>query len=231
MIDQHMMQRMEAFRKVIAERDAQMAKLSAAHVERLAEIDSLTSGLDNKVSELDGSVKELLRSIAEHEEGVASCNEGFAVAKVKLLAQFDEAVAELVNLRDAELDRLSVAVAVDRNSVVDLDARLTATRKVLKAETVRRATTVAEHEEQLRKLRGGKYGEAKKLLTELEARVAKRESAALTPEGSEPATTVQTGSPIVCQNCQKIAKPWVLSASGLALCLDCATGKTVETRG
>jgi hypothetical protein len=230
MIDRHMLQRMEAFRKVIAERDAQMAKLSAAHVERLAEIDSLTSGLDNKVSELDGSVKELLRSIAEHEEGVASCNEGFAVAKVKLLAQFDEAVAELVNLRDAELDRLSVAVATDRNAVVDLDTRLTATRKVLKAETVRRATTVSEHEEQLRKLRGGKYGEAKKLLAELEARVAKREAEAAA-KAEEPMAEVKADSVIVCQNCQKIAKLWVLSASGLALCLDCATGKTVETRG
>ena len=228
MIDQHMMQRMAAFRKVISDRDAQMMAMNAEHENRLVEIDDLAGGLAYKVSELDGAVKELLRSIAVHEEGVASCNDSFAAAKVRLQEQYNEAIAELVSLRDIELARLDTAVAQDRATVVETDARLTATSKVLKAEQTRRAIAVAEHEEQLRKLRAGKYAEAKRLLAELEARVAKREAqiqAEAEAALAEPPAEVRTDSGIMCQHCGKIAKPWVLSSSGIALCLDCAQGK------
>ena len=230
MIDQHMIQRMESFRKLIAERDEKIDALIAAHSVRLSELDELSAGLTNKVNELDGEVAALLRSIGTHEAEAASCNEGFVVAAAKLKAQYDEACAELAGIRDTELARLVAAVNQDRQTVVETDARLTAARKVLETEQQRRAETEAEHDTLLRKLRGGKYGEAKKLLAELEARLAKRTVEA-EAEPEAPTASVQTGTPIMCQACGKIAKPWVLSSSGASLCLDCATGKTAEKRG
>jgi hypothetical protein len=239
MIDQHMAQRMAAFRKVIVERDEKIENLTAAHQARLVELDDLTAGITTKVNGLDDTVRALLADIAGHESEATACTQGYVNAVAKLKEEYDRVCAELVNIRDTELSRLVAAVNLTRESVVITDAALDDARKVLAVETAKRAATEAEYQETCRKLRGGKYGEAKKLLAEMEAKIAKREAelalASLSDaehlEGpgsstlAEPTASVQTGSPIMCQSCGQIAKPWVLSQSGAALCLDCAQGR------
>lgn len=224
MIDHHMAERMASFRKLIAERDKKIEELTAVHNARLAELSSLTDGIVGKVSELDGAVRALLADIAGHESEATACNEGFEAAKAKLKQQYDDTMTELVNLHDTELSRLVAAVNATRETVVATDAELDKARGVLAVEQAKLAATEAEYAETCRKLRGGKYGEAKKLLAEMEAKAAKLAAKAVEPE-PEPLAEVQTGSPIMCQSCQKVAKPWVLSQSGAALCLDCAQGR------
>ncbi len=224
MIDHHMMERMTAFRKLIAERDQKIETLTAVHTARLAELSGLTDGIVNKVNELDGTVRALLADIADHESEATACNQGFDAAVMKLNQEYEAAQVELDKIRNAELDRLVTAVNATRETVVATDAELDKARGVLAVEQAKLAATEAEYAETCRKLRGGKYGEAKKLLAEMEAKAAKLAAKAVEPE-PEPTAEVQTGSPIMCQSCQKIAKPWVLSQSGAALCLDCAQGR------
>lgn len=226
MIDRHMAERMASFRKLIAERDEKIETLTTVHNARLAELSDLTGGIVNKVGELDGAVRALLADIANHESEATACNQGYVNAADKLKAQYDESCAELAAIRDTELARLVAAVNMTREAVVAADAELEKTRGVLAVEQDKLAEAEAEYAEQCRKLRGGKYNEAKKLLAEMEVRATKLEAKAAEPEPEpEPTAKVQTGSPMMCQSCQKIAKPWVLSSSGAALCLDCAQGR------
>jgi len=225
MIDRHMVQRMASFRKLIAERDEKIENLTAAHQARLIELEDIAAGITTKVNDLDGTVRALLADIAGHESEATACNQGYVNAVAKLKEEYDRVCAELVGIRDAELARLVAAVNATRETAVTTDAALDDARKVLAVETAKRAATEAEYAETCRKLRSGKYNEAKKLLAEMEAKVARLEAKVVEPEPEpEPTATVQTGSPIMCQSCGQIAKPWVLSSSGAALCLGCAQG-------
>lgn len=224
MIDHHMAERMESFRKLIAERDEKIEALTAVRNARLTELSELHGGIFNKVTDLDNRVRSLLAAIASHDAEAETCNQGYAAAKEQLRLQYAENETALKQIRDAELARLITTVSATREMVIAADTELEQARGVLAIEQAKLAETEAEYVETCRKLRGGKYNEAKKLLAEMEARATKLEAKAAEPE-PEPIATVQTGTPIMCQSCNQIAKPWVLSQSGAAFCLDCAQGK------
>jgi chromosome segregation ATPase len=201
-----LIQEIRRLEMVIRDRDTEIAKLDTERATVLA-----------TVTELEVRSMPLLARIAAHGDNLATIEAEHAAFLAELKTQYETAVNNSRAHKHTLLQAETEAVNLTRTDLLQLETERTKIR-----------TAADGLEDQARRLRHGRYADAKRRLPELRERQAKRaaEQAAHREPDPDPSATVQIVTARTCDACGQIAKPWVLSRSGAALCLGCATGQT-----
>jgi hypothetical protein len=243
MIDQHMIQRMASFRKLICERDVQIKKLIEKLDQERAGREVVTAEMSARVFDQEAQVRRLLLEIGAHDASISLLLQQHEANLADLKAAYAKALTDEADSYGNAKSETETVTARLRVDVMMSETRLTALQSDLSLRKSEIESLCRDHDISVRKLRGGKYAEAKKLLAEMEAKLAKREAEVASAHDEPPTevasthdepptAVVKTDSVMICQNpaCRKIAKPWVLSSSGAALCLECAGGQSPSSR-
>ena len=225
MNDGHIESTISRMRKLIAERDEKIMQVQAMYQEYLREIGPFVEGIRGRLDGSEAEVMGLLRTIVTTEEAAETVKQEHATFLATLKQEYEEAIANSTDHKTEVLAVIATSLVSTRAALSEAEETLAHTKALLNTQIDKRQSILDACAEQTRKLRNGKYQEAKTRLPELEARLASRAATTSDASKSENQAIIQAESAMVCQACQKIAKPWVLSTSGAALCLKCATGK------